>query len=29
MKAAQSVNDMNLLGTNYYYTLDLIPTPVP
>jgi len=29
MKAAQSVNDMSLLGTNYYYTLDPIPTPVP
>ncbi|MBM3152165.1 MAG: ammonia-forming cytochrome c nitrite reductase subunit c552 [Chloroflexi bacterium] len=29
MKAAHSVNDVTLLGVNYYYTLDPLPTPVP
>ena len=29
MKAAQSVNNMNLLQVDYYYTLDPVPTPVP
>ena len=29
MKAAQSINDMSLLGVDYYYSLDPLPTPIP
>jgi nitrite reductase (cytochrome c-552) len=29
MKAAQSINDMSLLGVDYYYSLDPAPTPIP
>lgn len=29
MKAAQSINDMTLLGVDYYYSLDPAPTPLP
>jgi nitrite reductase (cytochrome c-552) len=29
MKAAQSINDMSLLGVDYYYSLDPAPTPLP
>jgi nitrite reductase (cytochrome c-552) len=29
MKAARSINDMSLLGVDYFYSLDPVPTPIP